>query len=866
MSLTLLLTRILFVGHSLIGPDLPPMVQGALTAMGHEAQVEAQIINGAPLSWNWEHSETAEGVNSRAMLAGPGTDVLVLTEAQPLQPQIDWNDSAGKVADFAKLARKANPATRVFLYETWPSLNTGTPAADPADPAHTQDWQARVAAELSLWQGIADEAAKRGAGEVRLIPAGQAMLQLAQEIDAGKVPGMSSIREAFSDDIHPNGKGLYLIAMTHAAAISGQSPEGLPPKLTRLLPDREAAISPELALAMQRIAWETVEGLGGAAPADAGPAGAMADESAMPGIDTPAAGASPDPQSATASTEAAATEPTPDLDLTPAPAPLSLPPPGLAPAVPAVPAAAAAEAEPPASPAPMADGIVNPDLALGLAGVEDWSVQQPFLDIMKTARPWTGHLPGQWGGWDYARIEAGGYLDAEGWPMAIPPGLTGLSTLVLTDLPEDAMGVAGRYVLRYQGRGVLRLDGRAQIVAQEPGKITFDYTPGPGAVVLTISVIDPVEPLRAISIVREDRLAALDAGQVFNPDWLGRIRGVKMIRFMDWMRTNDSTLSRAVDRPKPGDFSWAVNGVPMEVMVALANELGADPWFTIPHLAEDDLVRDMARIAADGLNPGRVAWVEFSNEVWNWQFAQASWAEEQGRARWGQDSTWVQYYALRASEVADIWAETFADPSRLVRVIAVQTGWLGLEEQILDAPLVMAEGKPTPSSHFDAYAVTGYFAAMLGSDEKAAMVRDWLSQGEDKAMRLAAQELRDGSVSGKDEDTLARLTGTIWPYHKAVARAHGLRLAMYEGGTHVVGLGAQVEDAALTDFFIRLNYSPYMADLYADLLAAWAKVGEAPFNAFVDVLAPAKWGSWGALRHLGDDNPRWQVLRKGCQC
>ncbi len=793
MSLTLLLTRILFVGHSLVGPDLPTMVQGGLIAMGHEAQVEAQIINGAPLAYSWDHSSGAEGVDARAVLTGPGTDILILTEAQPLPSQIEWNDSAGKVADFATLARKANPNTQVFLYETWPSLRTGTEGADPDDPGRAQTWRARVRAELPLWQGIARDAETKGAGEVRLIPAGQAMLRLADEIDAGKVPGMTSIREAFADDIHPNGKGLYLIAMTHVAAITGQSPEGLPAKLTRQWSSRDAVVSDELARTMQRIAWQVVQ----------------------------------DPDGSIAAA----------IPLAPAPAP-----------------------EPPEP------GILNPDLALGLAGVEDWSVQQPFLDVMKTARPWTGHLPGQWGGQEYPRIEAGGYLDAEGWPVAMPPGVTGLSTMVLTDLPPDAAGVAGRYVLSYAGRGVLRLDGRAKVAEEAPGRIVFDYTPGPGAVVLTISVIDPVEPLRDIVIVREDRARMLAKGAIFNPDWLDRIRGVKMIRFMDWMRTNNAALARAADRPKPADYSWGRNGVPMEIMVALANELHADPWFTIPHLAEDDLVRDMARVAAEGLEPDRVAWVEFSNEVWNWQFAQAHWAEEQGRARWGRENTWVQFYALRASEVADIWAQVFADPSRLVRVISTQTGWIGLEEQILDAPLVMAEGKPWPSTHFDVYAVTGYVAALLGSDEKAPLVRSWLAEGEAAARKLALRELRDGSVSGNDEDTLARLIGTIWPHHKAVAAAHRLRLAMYEGGTHVVGMGAQVDDPALTAFFIGLNYSSEMAALYAEILDAWTHVGEAPFNAFVDVLAPAKWGSWGALRHLGDDNPRWRVLRKGCAC
>ena len=87
---------------------------------------------------------------------------------------------------------------------------------------------------------------------------------------------------------------------------------------------------------------------------------------------------------------------------------------------------------------------------------------------------------------------------------------------------------------------------------------------------------------------------------------------------------------------------------------------------------------------------------------------------------------------------------------------------------------------------------------------------------------------------------------------------------MYEGGSHVVGIGAQSEDEELTAFFTHLNYSPEMGALYAELLAGWQLQSDAPFNAFVDVNSASKWGSFGALRHLGDDNPRWQALAKGC--
>jgi hypothetical protein len=252
----------------------------------------------------------------------------------------------------------------------------------------------------------------------------------------------------------------------------------------------------------------------------------------------------------------------------------------------------------------------------------------------------------------------------------------------------------------------------------------------------------------------------------------------------------------------------------------------------------------------------------------------------------------VQYYALRAAEVADLWAASFGDtaPERLIRVIATQTAWQGLEDQILNAPRVVAEGRRPPVDSFDAYAVTGYFANGLGAPEKTDQVKAWLTASAERAADearnqgltgaastdyiqthrydlatdLATADLENGSISGSSVDTVDGLVTRLLPYHAKVAADQGLQLVMYEGGTHVVGLGALVEDQALTAFFTHLNYSPQMGALYARLQQGWARLTDAPFNAFVDVAAPGKWGSWGALRHLGDDNPRWQSLAQGC--
>ena len=45
------------------------------------------------------------------------------------------------------------------------------------------------------------------------------------------------------------------------------------------------------------------------------------------------------------------------------------------------------------------------------------------------------------------------------------------------------------------------------------------------------------------------------------------------------------------DRPRLEDSTWTVRGVPIEVQVDLANEIGADPWINVPHLVDDAYVR-----------------------------------------------------------------------------------------------------------------------------------------------------------------------------------------------------------------------------------------------------------------------------------
>jgi hypothetical protein len=49
--------------------------------------------------------------------------------------------------------------------------------------------------------------------------------------------------------------------------------------------------------------------------------------------------------------------------------------------------------------------------------------------------------------------------------------------------------------------------------------------------------------------------------------------------------------------------------------VDLANALGASPWFTLPHTADDDYQRQFAALVKARLRPDVKVYVEWSNEV-----------------------------------------------------------------------------------------------------------------------------------------------------------------------------------------------------------------------------------------------------------
>jgi hypothetical protein len=303
-------------------------------------------------------------------------------------------------------------------------------------------------------------------------------------------------------------------------------------------------------------------------------------------------------------------------------------------------------------------------------------------------------------------------------------------------------------------------------------------------------------------------------------------------------------------------------------MIQLANRLGADPWFNIPHLADEIYIRKFAEVVRRSLRSDLKVYVEHSNEVWNWQFEQAQYANKTGRARWGDvGDAFMQWHGMRTAEICDIWKTgAFSGaPDRVVCVLGVQAGWKGLEKAALDCPKWTAEGHaPCYRHNLDAIAIAGYFSGCLNGKtdgrDSTDVIRSWFADS-DAGLRKAFEQLTDGRHFSCS-DTVSGMPD-VYRYFKEVADNYGLSLVAYEGGQHVTGNASSVQDdPRFIDFHIAVNRDARMGDLYKRNFNLWKDAGGSLFMHFLDIQPPSKWGSWGALEYLNQaSSPKWRAIR-----
>lgn len=472
----------------------------------------------------------------------------------------------------------------------------------------------------------------------------------------------------------------------------------------------------------------------------------------------------------------------------------------------------------------------NDFVGMNLSGIADWSTEHPFVDVFKTARPWISQKEGaNWG-------EGGPLaLTPEGWVAALEPGQFA-ETLLFSADPTMAQGLDGDYTILYDGEGKIAFrGGNVTVISEENGRMMVEAKPTEGSVFLQIPETNPDNPLRNIRFLMAGSEATY-RDQPFNPVFLERIERFGAVRFMDWMATNNSTISAWEQRPLPTDATYALRGVPLEVMIQLANTLHAAPWFNMPHTATDDYVEQFAKLVHGTLAPDLKVYIEYSNETWNGQFQQANYVADEGEtlnlAPGERFYSGLLYHSQRAVEIFRIWDSVFVNSDQLVRVLASQAGnaWTG--EQIAAWQNAFEEA--------DALAVAPYFSC---DDPGNPATVDQISA-------LSVDALLDRQMANVQDG------GCAYQYmvdNLAVAQQFDLQLVAYEGGQHLAGYGGAENNEALNALFMAANRSLRMTEIYLQYLNAWQDLGGGLFMAFNDAAQPSAFGSWGALEYINQD-------------
>jgi len=469
-----------------------------------------------------------------------------------------------------------------------------------------------------------------------------------------------------------------------------------------------------------------------------------------------------------------------------------------------------------------------PRLGINLGGPSDWNTELPFVDVFRLSRRWISQRKGEkWGkGPELA-------LDEHGWIRRLEPDCYAETPLCTIQGGHYPSGV---YTVLYKGKGKLEFWGSAKEKQSQQGRVLLDVDASKGTIWLRISETDPADPVRDIQAIMPGFEETYEK-EPFHPAFLGRWQGMACLRFMDFMHTNGSTVKTWNDRAKLTDATWTVEGIPLETMADLANRLSADPWFCMPHLADDDYVRRFAQQAKELLAPERKVYIEWSNETWNGIFAQSRYAGKKGQELKFAEKPWEagwRYTAFRSVQVFRIWEEVFGGTERLVRVLPTQGANAYVSRRILEFQ--------DAYQHADALAIAPYisFNIPLKGNEKR--------PGADQVAAWSVSQVLDHM----EKVSLPQSIGWMRS-QKTAADEFGLRLIAYEGGQHATALGAANRNKPLVQLLADANGHPRMGQLYTAYFAAWEEAGGDLFCNFSSIGRWGTHGSWGLLQHYDDD-------------
>jgi hypothetical protein len=467
-------------------------------------------------------------------------------------------------------------------------------------------------------------------------------------------------------------------------------------------------------------------------------------------------------------------------------------------------------------------------VGVNLGSAEYWTGSQPFWDLMKLSTPFFLQ--------DDAHLNLGPppNLRSDGYPADIPAGQHAVTIMDWAGMRREV-----NWVLLYAGDGDIGFGGDAHVVTRTTGRITVSVDQPRRAgigIVLRILRTNVNDPLRDFRVVPAEIAAQFDTplaarlGFSFEPYFRKQLDSFSILRFMTWQRTNETPVVDWADRSKVDYQTWDVPaGVPPTVMTLLANQKHAKPWFNMPSAANDNFVREFARLVAQSLDPTLNVYVEEGNEVWNPVApynAGKNYAVAQGKIAyagkpWTDHTFAIAWHSLRTTQVGDIWKQTFAeegkDPNRVITVYGAQGS--------ADFTALFGLSLDSHYQKIDAVAIAVYLGLKL-----VETTPDLLQKTPDQVVDLLFNEIP--SVMTK---VVVPHVRDVSYYQNALHKP--IKLIAYEGGVFL----KPYQGTAYQNLFQQVSRNPRMEQLFSSLLQTWNSYtagvdpAGAPFLIFNDV-------------------------------
>jgi len=531
----------------------------------------------------------------------------------------------------------------------------------------------------------------------------------------------------------------------------------------------------------------------------------------------------------------------------------------------------------------------NPKLGINLGSLGKLTTSVPFTDIFKISRGWFTSCAYDWRAnrpidpgctrktslntQEQSQLQ----MDGNGWVRALPtPEEAPVFTSVTSTWRLSKHFPTGRYVILYEGEGNMKITGDLKMVNDFRGHKEFDLLSPKRNLKLQILSTDPrrngnyIRNIRIVPKAFEHKYKR----NIFNPNYLARIRPLHALRFMPWTNPRGNEAVEWNQRATIGAAHYTgKNGVPAERMIDLANAVNATPFVSIPYKASDDYIKQYARMVKNRLRKNHKVYVEYSNEVWNSIFPASTYAARKADKLWkfpypkvpaGKRRVLLatNWYAKRSVEMCRIWKQEFgAERNRVKCMLGTLTSvpWIG--QEMVDCPL-WKEAKGC-GRYMDAYGIGPYFGDYIAKKENRAEVLSWTRDSDGGKSRLFQEILHGGVLKNSTPGGAVAQVKTRMDANRKIADKYRLEMLAYEGGQHLIRYDPPhaVKNPKVLNLFMSAQKDPRMRIAYQRYLETWQQNGGGLMMHFYGIGEPEPKNFFGMLDYLEQPStPKYQAL------